>query len=158
MPFNEISWTGPEFEHWHKPRLWYLILILISLLLIITALWQGNFLFSVFVAIAAALVGVTGGRAPRMVEYRLTDESLIVDRIRAYLYEQLAGFATHRVDALDDGFSQLVFQRKQRLGSFIKILFPTSRTQEIRHFLNRYLHEIEYQESLTDHLFRWIRF
>jgi len=153
-----LAWSAPEFEYWQKPRIWYLVLILVSLVIFIIALWQGNFLFAVFVVLASIVLISSGKRPPRHLDFRLTEEALIIDNKKAYLYEQLSGFAIHRLDSIKDGLSELVIQRKHRLGAYLKILYPTAHTEEIRHFLNRHLPEIEYQDSLSDHFFRWLKF
>lgn len=158
MHKGDLSWQAPEFEYWHKPKVWYFALIFISLTFILLALWQGNFLFIVFVMIASLILIRNGSQIPGYIDFRLTDEALVIDDKKSYAYEEFAGFATRRVDDLEDGLSELLLQRKHRLGNYLRVLYPTDRTTEIRHFLNAHLHEIEHEESLIDHLSRWLRF
>ncbi len=155
---KEITWSAPEFEYHHKNSGWYLGVVIIAVAVTALAVLQGNFLFAVFTAVAAVLVVKWGAREPRYLDYTLTDSALAISGEKQYLYEQLAGFATRRMDALEDGLSELILRRKQRLGSYIKALFPTRHTEEIKHFLNRYLPEIEYEDSMADHLSRFLRF
>ncbi len=154
---QQFSWQAPEFEHWEKPRVWYLGLILVTALICIIALWQGNFLFAVFAVLAAFVLVSSGRHKPRVIEMRLTENELIVDGAKSYTHDQLSGFAVHRLDMSDDGFSELIIQKKHKLGGYMKFLYPTAHTTDIRHFLNNHLPEIEYEESLSDHLARWLR-
>src|SRR5258708_2170281 len=112
MAQNEISWQAPEFEYWHKPRNWYLALLFVSGVFILLALWQGNFLFAIFVVLAAVVLIRNGTQVPRYIDYHLTSNELIIDNAKGYQYEHFSGFATRRVDNLEDGLSELLLQRK----------------------------------------------
>ncbi len=168
MSNKDLEWQAPEFEHWEKPRVWYLVLYFIGTIIFTSALWQSNFLFAIFTIIAMVTITFHARRSPRQLSMRLSDEALTIDMFhqgssaasssKVYLYEQFSGFATRRVDGLEDGLSELVLQRKHRLGNYLRILYPTKRTQDVRHFLNNHLPEIEYEDTLSDHFFRWLKF
>jgi hypothetical protein len=49
-----ISWRAAEFHYIEKDYLWYTGIIAAGALLLVIALWQRNFFFAVFVAIATA--------------------------------------------------------------------------------------------------------
>lgn len=155
---KEITWSAPEFEYHHKNAGWYLGVVVIAIAVAALALFQGNFLFAIFTAIAAVLVIKWGAREPRYLDYALTDGALVISGGKAYPYEQLAGFATRRMDALEDGLSELILRKKHRLGSYIKAFFPTRHTEEIKFALNKHLPEIEYEDSMADHLSKFLRF
>ncbi len=157
MAEKEIKWTAPEFEYHHKGVSWHWLLVITAGLIILIALWQKNFLFAVFVAIAATLMVKWGHHEPRYVNFRLTGEGLEFDTAK-YPYEDFAGFATHPVHGQSEDLSYLIFQRKHRLGTYLKVLAPTIMLEEIRILANKYLPEIEYEESLMDHLSRFLKF
>lgn len=155
---NAITWQAPEFEYRHRPHGWYLSVIAAAVLIIAISLWQGNFLFAVFVAVAAVILVRSGAQVPRYIDLRLTSDALVLDNKKVYPYSQFSGFATRRIDDLEDGLSELIFQKKQALGSHFRVLFPAKRSEEIRHFLNQHLHEVEYEDSLMEHVSRWLKF
>lgn len=157
MDKKELSWTAPEFEYHHKTISWHWILIIAAGLLILFSLWQKNFLFAVFVAIAATLIIKWGHREPRYINFRLTGEGLEINK-EQQVYDNFAGFATHPVHGQDEALSYLILRRKHRLGAYLKVLAPTKLIEDVRILANKYLPEIEYEESLSDHLSRFLKF
>ena len=76
-----IKWEAPEFELREKGVGWYWTTIIIAVLMLGAAVWQGNFLFAVLVVIGEILVLVWSGKEPPMVTFRITDKGLVdVDR------------------------------------------------------------------------------
>lgn len=158
MPEKEISWSAPEFEHHQKDARWYLVSAFFIILFLALAVWQGNFLFAIFVVMAGILFLRFGAQAPHSLDFRLTDAGLEIVGKKLYNYETLSGFAVHRLDVHDDGFSELILKRKHRLGTYFKALMPSSRVEEARIFINKHLPEIEYEASLVEHLSRFFKF
>lgn len=157
MAEKEIKWSAPEFEYYHKGVSWHWLLIMAAGIIVLVSLWQKNFLFAVFIAIAAALMVKWGHHEPRYINFRLTGEGLEFDG-KEHPYENFVGFATHPAHGQSEDLSYLVFRRRHRLGAYLKILVPTKAIEGIRIFANKYLPEIEYEESLTDHLSRILKF
>ncbi|MDO8601919.1 MAG: hypothetical protein Q7R62_02220, partial [bacterium] len=88
----EIKWTAPESHFFEKTSRWYIGSAILAGLLVIFALWQGNFLFVLFVVIAEVLALFWGGQAPRTISYQLTEAGFIVgDRI--FRFDTLIGYA-----------------------------------------------------------------
>ncbi|KKU77087.1 MAG: hypothetical protein UY12_C0023G0009 [Parcubacteria group bacterium GW2011_GWA2_47_8b] len=158
MPEKEISWSAPEFEHHQKDARWYLASGFFMALFLALAIWQGNFLFAIFVAMAGILFLRFGAQAPHSIEFRLTDAGLEIAGKNLYSYETLFGFAINRLDAHDDGFSELILKKKHRFGTYFKALIPNSKVEETKIFVNKHLPEIEYEASLVEHLSRFFKF
>lgn len=154
---KEFRWSAPEFEYFHKGVSWYWLIIIAAVVLVALSLLQKNFLFSVFIVISAALILRLGYKRPRYLDFHLNDKGLLIDEKNFYSYDDLVGFATRSL-YLDDGLSEVILKRKHRLGTYLKILLPNKHLEEIRVFLNKYLPEIEYEESLTDHLSKLLKF
>lgn len=154
---EDISWQAPEFEYQHKRASWYLWAILVSGVFALAGILQKNFLFVIFIVVAAGVIIRTGRQTPKYVAFALTADGLVVDNKKVHHYDQLLGFATRRIDDLEDGLTELILQRKHRLSTYWKILFPTKRSAEIRHYLNQHLPEIEYEDTLSEHLSRLLK-
>jgi len=144
-----ISWMSPEFHYHEKDEAWPILVVLLGILLAAYALWQGNFLFLVFVCIATGLAIVWGGRKPQHFEFKLNDKGLIIDETM-HLYREFRSFAL--------GGDSLHFMPKSSVMPRIEIIIPHSREREIREYLLDFLHETEYTESFVETLGHWLRF
>jgi hypothetical protein len=147
---KEIRWTAPEFEYYEKGPSWYWLAIIATILLIALALWQRNFLFAVFVAIAALVILNLARKQPREIEFKLDQNGLVIDEKKVYPYETLKGFTISG--------NEIIFQRKSRFSPYFKIFVLEKDKDRVKHFLSQRLPEIEYEESLTDHISRLLRF
>lgn len=155
---KEFEWSAPEFEYHHKEHSWYWLVVIISGLLILIALVQKNFLFAIFVLIASIVFFKLGHQFPRNLDIRINDQGVAIGENDFHPFDSLSGFATKQLDNFPDGLSQIIFQKKHRLSTHIKILAPTEKIEDIRILLNKHLPEIEYEESLTDHISRLLKF
>lgn len=155
---KEFEWSAPEFEYHPKAVSWYWILAIGAIVLITIALLQKNFLFAIFLLIALILVLKLGHQHPRYLDFHLNDRGLTINNEKLHPYDSMDGFAVQKIDHDDNGLSEVIFRRKHRLGTFLKVLIPTKHIEEVRIFLNNYLPEIEYEESLTDHISRLLKF
>ncbi len=158
MDEKEISWTAPEFEYHHKEPSWYWLVVIVAGLLILIALFQKNFLFAIFVLIATVVFFKLGHQFPRHLDMRLSDQGIAMGENDFHPFDSLSGFATRQMDNFKDGISEIILQKKHRLSTHVKILAPTEKMEDIRVFLNKHLPEIEYEESLTDHISRLLKF
>ncbi len=154
---KEIKWSAPEFEYIQKGVGWYWLTIIVAIILSALALWQENVLFAVFVVIAAILVLSWGKSYPKTVDFELNENGLAIGEQKTYSYGELKGFAI-RQGYVDSELVEIVFQKKSRLSPYIKILASDQDMETIKDFLIQYLPEIEYEESLIEHIARILRF
>jgi len=95
---------------------------------------------------------------PRAVALKLSDEGLALGENTFYPMKALSGFA---VLSASDGWADaavLVLEEKRGFAAPVKVFAPARELPAIRAILGDHLPEIEYEESLTDHLFRLLRF
>ncbi len=150
----EIIWKAPEFKYYAKGVGWYGVSILIAILLVFFAIWQKNFLFALFVAVAELALVSWAKRQPAILEFRINKKGVGIGNVKFYPYEELAGFHVRE----SPGDSELVLKAKSRLHPYIKISIFDKDTSEIKDFLKELLPEIEYNESLSDDIVRKIGF
>ncbi len=147
---KEVRWRAPEFEYRTKGVSWYWLTAIIAILVVAVALWFGNFLFALFVVIAELVVIFWARQLPRELEFKLDEKGLAMEDKKFYPYEDFSGFAVRD--------SEVIFKQKRRLTPYLKILASESDIGRIKSFLSNHLAEIEYEESLIDHLARILRF
>ena len=152
-----IKWSAPEFHYYDKGVAWYWLVIIATIVVVAIALWQKNFLFAVFAILAAILTVVWGGREPKVIDFILSERGLDIGQKKFYPYETLAGFAV--IPTLENQeLDELLIKTKSRLTSWLRIIIAGERREAIKQMLSRCLPEVEYQESLTDHIARILRF
>jgi len=44
---NELKWQIPEYPQYHRGKIWYISAAIIGILLLIYAIFTGNFLFTI---------------------------------------------------------------------------------------------------------------
>src|SRR3989344_6320247 len=155
---KEFEWSAPEFEYHPKTISWYWLLAIAGIVIITIALLQKNFLFAIFVLIALVLVWKMGHQHPRYLDFHLDENGLTIDSGRVQPYEGMDGFAVQKIDYDENGLSEIILRRKHRLGTYLRVLIPSRHVGEVKLFLNKYLPEIEYEETLTDHISRLLKF
>lgn len=152
---KEITWSAPEFRYYDKDISWYWLSIIGAGVIFLTALWQRNLLFGIFVILAEGLIVFWGREFPREVRFRIDKRGLSIDESKTYLYENLGGF--HIIED-NDGIGELILKTKSKLHPYLKILVAAEMIKEIKEFLKNHLEEIEYEESLSDGISRMIGF
>ena len=156
-PPKEVRWMAPEFHYHEKDDSWSKGIILIAVLLIGFALWQRNFLFAVFIAIATALLVYWGHQKPDTVEFLLDDKGFTVHGKRRD-YKNLDGFAVRIDERGELEWNKLILRVKSKLIPHLIIFIPKNETGKIRVFLNEYIPEIEHEDSFIDLLADLIKF
>ncbi len=154
---EEIRWQAPEFEYHERGALWYYAVIAAGGVTAFIALWQGNFLFTVFIVIAALLLLFWGRQEPRVREFTLDANGLAIDEHKRYSWGDLQGFSMEESAGSGAEFFELVFSRGAALGTDLKILASVDQRGAIRELLAEHLPEEEYRASLTDSLMRMLR-
>ncbi|HEY4475515.1 MAG TPA: hypothetical protein VJB92_02215 [Candidatus Paceibacterota bacterium] len=154
---KEIHWSAPEFHYYEKDAAWYWLVIIGAIVLVGLALWQKNFLFAVFIIIAAILAITWGRKEPPMVDFILSEKGLDIGGKKFYSFESLEGFAIIPVRTNEE-LNELLLKSKNRLSGWIRIIIAAQRADAIKALFRKRLPEVEYQETLTEHISRWLKF
>ena len=144
-----IKWTAPEFEYFKKTEWWQWALIVIAIILGLIALWQRNFLFLIFIAIAAFIIALLAKEKPRNIDFELEKRGLLINK-KLYEYRTFASFALKE--------ETLQFKNKERWRPYLTIPIPADQEELVRSYLLAFLPEVEYNESAIDALSRLLRF
>ena len=83
-PKKEIRWSAPEFHHYEKDVSWYWLVSIATIVVVIFALIQKNFLFAIFSVIAASLVISWGKKTPETLDFVLSESGLDIGNKKFY--------------------------------------------------------------------------
>ncbi len=153
--FKEITWSAPEYRHYDKDISWYWLSLIGAGILFLVALWQGNFLFGIFIILAETLILFWAREFPKYIQFKIDNKGVRIDKMKNYLYKDLEGF--HVLEE-SDGVSELILKTKSKLHPYVKILLSIGISAEVRELLKNYLEEVEYEESLSDGISKMIGF
>ena len=157
MDQNEIRWSAPEFPYYEKSPLWQWGVMTVAVLVAVIALFQKNFLFAVFAVVGGLLVSFWGKREPETLEFMLSGKGLDIEKRKFYPFETLTGFALIEGDE-NATVHEFVIRTKSIVNPYLKLTIPREQRERIREFLASHLPEIEYEESLTHHIAKLLRF
>jgi hypothetical protein len=80
MSNEAITWSAYEYEYRPKTSNWYTVLFVIAIGLSVTAFILGNFLFGVFVIIAAFAIALMGSKPPLSREFSITQRGISINK------------------------------------------------------------------------------
>ncbi len=148
----ELSWSAAEHEYTEKDAAWYLTVGGLAFLLLVIALWQGNYFFAVFVVIAGAVLVNFGKRRPKVFEFKVTSEGVGVGE-KFITFDRLESFMIRkRAHALHE----LIVKQRAYVNPYLRIPLDGETAQRARELLSEKLPEEEYQESLLDVFADWL--
>jgi len=156
-----IEWQAPEFEHRQKDVSWYWLSLIISIILLALSVWQKNFLFAVFIVIAWFVIIYATSRTPTIWNFKLSEKGIEINlpndksSNKFYPLDKIEGFDIH---GLEGEYKELILKIKKRFSPYLKINFLAGDEMQIKDFLNRYISEEEYNESLADSFSKLIGF
>jgi hypothetical protein len=151
---REISWRAAEYEFVEKNVVWYVGIGLVGFVLIVVALWQRNFFFAVFIAIAAIVLIAMGRKRPPVVEFRVNEEGVKVGK-QFSPFEQFQNFSLRERPGR---LHELVLTKKTLVAPFVKIPVDGRAAQEVEELLKTKLPEVEHQDSFIDIIAEWLGF
>lgn len=150
---DTIKWTDYEFEHRPKTPDWYWALGIIAIAGTVTAILLENYLFAIFIIIAALALSYFGRKEPRIIDYKVNRHGIKIDNI-LYPYLNLEGFW---IDYNEER-PRLLLHSTQSMNSIISICIEETDTAELRDFLRDYLPEKELRESVSYRIMKFFGF
>lgn len=91
MPAETIAWEAAEYNFEKKSPDWFWALGIIGLAGGLAAILFGNYLFGIFIILAAAILGYYAARRPQVARYEISNEGARVGR-EFYPYRNLKAF------------------------------------------------------------------
>jgi len=154
----EIKWQAPEYEPRKRGISWYWMSVIVSVLIIAFAVYERNFLFAVFILIAELLVLTLGGRAPRMVDFTLSEKGLTIDGKKTYSYGEIESWSVSPHHEETDAWRDVALKLKARLRPVLKIKIPRETAEPVEKALSLKIKRADWEVSLADALEDFIGF
>jgi hypothetical protein len=149
---EELSWSAAEHEYTEKDITWYLAIGGLALLLLIIAIWQGNYFFAVFVVLAGIVLANFGKRRPKVFEFRVTGEGVGIGE-KFLAFDQLESFMLRERQG---SLHELIVKQKTYVNPYLRIPVDGETAERARALLAAKLPEEEYQVSLLDVFADWL--
>ena len=86
-----VEWTSPEYEKEDRSKRWYVVMGIALGLVVVYALWQGNYFLPPIVMLFAIVLYLQTNQEPPIVLFGITDNGVYVGN-RFYLYSELENF------------------------------------------------------------------
>ena len=166
-PKKEITWQAPAFKYYPKDVSWYWLSFIIAIMLMAFAVWQKNLLFAVFIFLAEIMIFTWAGRRPELIKFKIDEKGISIAG-KIYNYSDLEKFCLRpdsegpRESASSPResviFEELIIKRKTHLNPYFRILVEAKISSRVREILIQKLTEEEYEDSLLEGIFKWLRF
>lgn len=149
-----MEWEAMSHQHEHKPKEWYVAIIIIAIALTGAALFTKNFLFAVFILLAIFALFLEASRKPHIIHCAILDRGIRVGD-RFYPYHRLLSFWIHDTKKDDE-----LFLSTGRLAMpLVSIPLPQDIDQyEMRDILREVLPEVPHEKNLIDHITLFLGF
>lgn len=85
------EWSFKEYERHDRGQLWYILMISLGLLMVVYAMWAGNFLFALVIILAGIILFLQAHQEAPEVIFQITDLGVVVGN-RFYPYSDLYNF------------------------------------------------------------------
>jgi hypothetical protein len=152
----EIAWQAPEFEYRAKTPNWYWTTVIVAAAVLGIAVWQRNFLFTVFIVAAEVLILVWSSKQPEMVEFHLSEKGLMIHGRTLY---PVADFESFSIEDDPAGpWHTIAFRFHRRFRPLLHVKVPQSRFQEIDERLSVVVQKTAWDESFIDTLEKFFGF
>lgn len=149
---EEISWSAAEHEYVEKDIRWYLVVGGLTLFFLIIAIWQGNYFFAIFIAIAGAILAYSGKRRSKVFAFRVNGEGVFIGE-KFIAFDQLESFALRERPA---ALHELIVKQKTYVNPHLHIPLDRETAARAQVFLGTKIPEEEYKESLLDIFADWL--
>ena len=151
---TELVWQTPEYIYHPKTMDWYWAVGIVSLALVLIAIFTENLLFAIFAAVAGFTVALWGARKPKTITITISGNGITIEG-RPYPYQELISFWIHYNPPW---VKEMSFATKSAFLSHLRIPIGNENPAEIRAFLTRFLPEKIEEESLVEIIARALKF
>lgn len=148
-----ISWIGPEYIQKEKGSEWYSAVTIVAVGIIISAILLNNYIFAVFILLAAFTLILFASKKPKNLEVKINEQGILFDKY-FYPWNVLESFwieenATH---------FKLILKSKKILMPYITVPISQDKIPETQEFLRNYLTEEQLHEPVLHRLMEYIGF
>lgn len=151
---DTLKWIAPEFEHYQKNKMWFIVVGLIATALIIWALLSRNFLFALLIGLSFFSIIVYGLKKPRNIHLAITPKGVKVGKT-LYEFSNLKSFwIFYDLPKL----KEISIRSKKTFMPYIKLPLGEQNPINVRRMLIKYLPEKKQERSVIENLAKELRF
>jgi hypothetical protein len=131
-----MSWKAHSYPHYERGGWWFLGAGIIGALLLVWALWSGNYSFAAFVVMFGIVVVLQATRPPQVIDVAVTDVGVLVGP-RFIPHRDVREFWM----VYDPPIKTLYLELKRALLSRVQVDLEDVDPVELRETLKRYVRE-----------------
>ncbi len=153
METQNFKWNTLEYKEKKRSTDWYWAVGIITIAIIVIAIFLQNFLFAVLILISVATLMIFVVREPKVMECTVNERGIILD---TYLhpYSELESFwITH-----NDSEPKLILKSKRQILPLTVIEIETVDPSELRVYILNFITEKEMAEPLTHKIMDFLGF
>jgi len=152
---RKVSWRAAEHEYVEKGISWYWLVGTVAVILMLIALWQKNFFFFIFLAIATPMIFFFGKRKPRVLSFVVDETMVKVGERTIFHYRDLEGYHIFRREGYLD---EIILKKKTHVNPYVRIPVDSNTREEAEEILSDHLDEVDYEQSFLDIISEWAGF
>jgi hypothetical protein len=149
------SWEADEYFHSHKSSDWYWGLAIITVTIFIICILLGDYLFGIFILLAAFTMAVFAHRPPRSINVEINTQGIRVEKT-FYPYKNIESFWIE----LDENIyhPHIIIKIKRLFLPLVSVPLGDMDPDDIGDFLAQFIHEEEIKEPLLQRLLEDVGF
>lgn len=149
-----IRWQASEYIHHEKQALWFIGLVVVSLVLVLLSVFlMKSWSFTALVVVMAVAVGYLAMRPPRIMEYQLTAQGIQIDE-KHFHYSDFRSFGI-----INEGpLYSVVLTPNKRFMPQVTMYFPRELGEQIIDMLGGMIPMEDIRLDTIDRLVRKLRF
>lgn len=152
---KEISWRAAEYEQSRQDPFHFWLIMGGFFIVFVFALWQRNFLFAIFIALAGLMIIVFRRTKPQILEFKINDDGVRIGDNNFYSYDKFENFSTR---SNSNRLDEIVFRKKSTINPYLRVPIDSKLMIEAKNRLGQNLSEVEYQGSIVDLITDWLGF
>ena len=124
---RSVTWEAPEHHHIEKGGDWFFALSIVTIAVVLAAIFLGNFLFAILSGVAGITVAIAASQTPRIIPYAVTVRGIRIDE-SLYPYTTLRSF---HIDEDDPRGPQLFVMSQKRFMPLLVLPIPEEYIDDI---------------------------
>jgi hypothetical protein len=151
---RSVTWEAPEHHHVERGGDWFFALSIITVAIVIAALFFGNFLMALLAGLCGLTASISAARPPRIVEFSVSPRGIRVDQ-RLYPYTTLESY---HIDEDDPRGPQLLVMSQKHFMPLLVLPIPEEYIDDIEEILSPRLPEEFLEEPLFTKMLELVGF
>ncbi len=140
-----FSWEAPEYPHYEKGTLWYIVVVILGLLALILSIIFRQWILILVIVLAIAFIIQFGRRKPQLKNFSIYENGIDKDG-NIYLFEQAKSFWF-----IETGNEvSLNFEPLKKFSPIVIIPLSDIELQKLHPILTKYLPEQKREEGWID--------